>query len=93
MITITYQEIETQFGFSPAMTLSPGEIGGNDSGWTIEGEIQQDYFSWVNKFKASHPVHGTVEGDFEDEIQATSREAYDHFVQYHQPELWDYLDI
>jgi hypothetical protein len=64
-----------------------------DSGWTITGELHEDYYWWVNKFTASHPVFGCVEGDFDYEVVASSEEAFAHFWAHHQPVAWDYHDI
>lgn len=63
------------------------------SGWTIKGEIHEDYFIWVNKFEAIHPKFGRVFGDFENEVTADSEEAFADFWKNHKPEAWDYQDI
>jgi hypothetical protein len=89
-----------------ALTLSPEDVGAPEDrtgtfthahpapdGWTITGEVREDYFYWVNKFYASHPEHGTVEGDFEEKVTASSEEAFNHFMQFHAPRAWDYYDI
>ena len=76
-----------------ALTLCPGAIGENESGWTIVGEIHEDYYEWVNYFEASHPDFGWVKGDFEDEVTASSKKAFDHFWKHHEPTQWDYQDI
>ena len=79
---------------SAAHTLSPDYLGFcKKSGWTISGEVHEDYYEWVNDFEATHPVYGTIKGDFEEEVQAESREAYDNFVKNFPPEEWDYYDI
>jgi len=65
----------------------------NKSGWTIIGEIHEDYFEWVNEFEAYHKKYGVVYGDFEIEVFATSEEAYNHFYKHHKPKVWDYGDI
>lgn len=62
-------------------------------GWTVSGEVHEDYFTWVNEFEASHPVHGFVWGDFESLVFATSEEAFQHFHANHPPSAWDYGDI
>lgn len=42
-----------------AATLPADCIGFNErSGWTIEGEIKEDFWEWVNEFTATHPVYG-----------------------------------
>lgn len=65
----------------------------HDSGWTIKGRICHDYASWVNDFEANHPQLGRVWGNFENEVYATSDQAFRHFFEHHQPEAWDYQDI
>lgn len=79
--------------WSPARTLSPADLGLQPSGWTILGEVQEDYYQWVNYFEAYHPDYGWVKGDFEDEVQAESEEAFNHFMEHHPYEEWDYGDI
>ena len=76
-----------------ALTLEPDYIGHNDSGWTIVGEIQKDYYEWVNEFTATHPRFGKVSGDFESEVVASSEEAFNNFLISHAPTAWDYRDI
>ena len=76
-----------------AHTLHPSYIGTNDSGWTIEGRIVEDWYEWVNDFKATHPEYGKVSGNFEGKVKATSKEAYEHFIENHPPQRWDYQDI
>lgn len=79
---------------SDAYTLSESHIGTHeDTGWTIEGEIHEDYYTWVNEFKATHPDFGLVWGDFEKSVMAYSQEGYEHFLKNHPPESWDYYDI
>ncbi len=65
----------------------------HDSGWTITGEVHEDYYVWVNEFKATHLKYGEIAGNFEDEVTAESEEAFAHFWQNHEPEAWDYMDI
>ncbi len=62
-------------------------------GWTISGEVHEDYFLWVNGFEASHPTLGRVHGDFESEVHADSEEAFQDFYAKHPPQAWDYWDI
>lgn len=76
-----------------ARTLCPMELGTNDSGWTIEGTVCEDYYEWVNYFTATHPIYGELKGDYEDEIVGETKEAVDHFVANHGPNEWDYYDI
>lgn len=63
------------------------------SGWTITGEVREDYYTWVNDFTATHPIHGAVSGDFEKTVTATSEAALADFLAHHAPEEWDYYDI
>ena len=76
-----------------ALTLSPSCIGENNSEWTIEGEIHEDWYEWVNEFKATHPKYGKVWGDFEEKVYADSEEGFQDFYKHHVPEAWDYGDI
>lgn len=87
-----------------ALTLNSGEIcdtgaeGGHHSrthpdGWTISGQIHEDYYVWVNDFEASHPTFGRIEGNFENMVFACSEEAFQDFYAKHKPEAWDYMDI
>lgn len=78
---------------SPALTIYADYIGNNESGWNIKGEIITDYYSWVNSFVAEHEEYGKVQGDFEEEVEASSIEAFEHFILHHHPESWDYWDI
>lgn len=78
---------------SEVYTLSPSVIGLNDSGWTVEGEIHEDYFKWVNRFKATHPTYGVIEGDFNETVTAESEEAFNDFMKNHTPESWDFDNI
>jgi hypothetical protein len=81
-----------KFG-SQAITLTSDSIGTHKSGWVIEGQIHEDYYTWVNMFKATHPTYGRVIGDFEKEVFADSKEGYDNFCKHHPVENWDYWDI
>ncbi len=87
-----------------ALTLEVGEVSekpvesGRHSrthadGWTIEGDVHEDYFVWVNEFSASHPHHGRVWGNFENEVHADTEEGFQHFFKHHPPSAWDYYDI
>jgi len=78
---------------SPARTLDPSHLGENPSGWTISGEVHEDWYEWVNYFEAVHPVFGWVRGDYEDVVEAKSKKAYAHFIAHHAPCEWDYWDI
>lgn len=78
---------------APARTLHPSYLGAQPSGWVITGEVQQDYYEWVNYFEARHPTFGWIKGDFEDEVKAKSKKALEHFMEHHPPEEWDYWDI
>lgn len=80
-------------GGHDACTLLPSCVGANDSGWVVDADIQEDYFEWVNKFRANHPVYGVVWGDFEKVVYASNKEAYEHFTEHHPAEQWDYWDI
>jgi len=88
-----------------ALTLSSGEVTDgmvesghyyqkeHDDGWIISAIAYEDYYEWVNDFKAVHPIYGKVWGDFEEEVFADSEEGYKHFYENHTPDAWDYYDI
>ena len=76
-----------------ANTLPVCYIGQNESGWVIKGDIQSDWYEWVNEFEAEHPEYGKVWGDFEHTVYADSEDGYIHFITHHEPEQWDYWDI
>jgi hypothetical protein len=89
---------------SPALTLPRNEVTDTNAdsgvhtkthpdGWTITGELQEDYFVWVNNFEAYHPTLGKVWGNFEAEVNADSEEGFADFYSKHHPEAWDYCDI
>lgn len=65
----------------------------HDSGWTISAILHEDWFIWINEFSAIHPTLGYVHGDFENDVIASSDEAFDHFYANHTPDSWDYGDI
>ena len=78
-----------------AYTL-PAETGLFEDGWTINAEIQEDYYKWINDFEAvkydGDKVY-TVKGNFENEVICSSLEALEDFLTNHMPEEWDYWDI
>lgn len=76
-----------------ALTLEPGYIGTHENGWTITGQIHEDYYEWVNEFEAVHPELGKVWGNFEGEVLADSEEAFQAFYTSFPPVAWDYMDI
>lgn len=78
---------------SQARTLDPDQLGTNDSEWTIEGQVMEDYYEWVNDFTATHPIYGKLQGNYEEEVVGETKEAIDHFVANHPPCEWDYYDI
>lgn len=84
---------EVQHQYGNAVTLEPSELGDNDTGWTITGEVMEDYFEWVNAFTAVHLQHGIVFGDHEQTLYATSHAALAQFKEDHPANVWDYADI
>jgi hypothetical protein len=102
------KKLESQFS-SEAITLYPEEVGfdsdnpehhhnvemtkTHESGWTIIAEVHEDWYEWINDFNAIHPVYGKVWGNFEEEVYADSKEGFDHFVEHHPYNRWDYHDI
>lgn len=88
-----YTQNDFKYRDTNARTVDPDFIGDNDSGWYIEGIIHEDYYEWVNYFKAVHPEHGIVFGDFEKTVYASSEEAFNQFLKDHPYNEWDYHDI
>ena len=90
---------------SEALTLNPSEVCEghrkevgqhtrvHEDGWTITGDIEEEYFFWVNEFSAVHPKYGMVWGNFEKTVYATSKRAFKHFCENHPYESWDYCEI
>lgn len=79
---------------SLARTLRPEDLGESvATGWTLKGDVIEDYYEWVNEFEATHPEHGYVKGDFESVVEASSDFALGHFLVYFEPNEWDYHDI
>ena len=77
-----------------ANTLEPDDLGTHQApdGWTVEGEVHEDWYEWVNDFTATKGKM-KVWGNFEKSVYATSKRAYDDFIKYHEPKEWDYWDI
>lgn len=67
--------------------------GKNKSGWAVIGEVQEDYFVWMDSFTARHKEYGTVKGSFEGIIKFTSKKGLEHFMKHHGPHEWDMGDI
>lgn len=88
-----YKETYKKTFITEARTLDPGYIGENDSGWKISGKVHEDYYTWVNDFEAVHKKYGVVKGCFETEVEATSKEALEHFKKHHPVDVWDYYEI
>ena len=65
----------------------------HESGWTISGDLHNEFYVWIEKFKACHPKYGRVFGNFEKIVEADSEEGFKHFWKYHPPEAWDYGDV
>jgi hypothetical protein len=86
------KEFELDFDHE-ARTLYPGAIGTHENGWTITGEIHEDYYEWVNYFEASHPIHGKVKGCYETYIEADTKMAFEAFEKEFPANIWDYYDI
>lgn len=72
---------------------SPEFLVIHENGWTISGTVSEDYYVWINEFHASHPIFGSVGGDFEDFIYASSEEAFENFLEHYPYDEWDYYDI
>lgn len=65
----------------------------HSNGWTITGNMSNDYYSWVEKFEAIHPTFGKIVGVVDDKIYATSEEGYEDFIKNHPITGMDLDDI
>ena len=65
----------------------------HDDGWKITAKVHEDYYEWIENFKAEHPIYGKVWGNFQDKVFADSEEGYQHFYKNHTPFAWDHDDI
>lgn len=74
----------------------------HDSGWTISGKISNDWYSWVEEFRATHEKFGTVVGFnytgidatiYDTSVYATSEEGLRDFIETHTPRIFDLGDI
>jgi len=63
------------------------------SGWTISGEVHEDYYTWVEEFSAKHDKYGEIIGNFNDFILVESEESLKHFLKHHPYEDWELKDI
>jgi hypothetical protein len=61
--------------------------------WMIKGIIYEDAYYWVEDFVAYHPKYKFVFGNFEEDVYASSEEAYKDFISKHTPHTWDGGDI
>ena len=66
------------------------------NGWTISGQIVEDWVSWVPFITASHKNYGIIYGDFSEEIivvSDNSDKALFHFLDNNMPLVWTSWDI
>lgn len=95
-LTLSPSDVRNETGNN---VVGKGEFGypifklTHDDGWTIEGIVHEDYYEWVNYFRAEHPKYGKVWGNFEDCVYAESEEGFEDFYKNHTPRAWDYQDI
>jgi hypothetical protein len=65
----------------------------HESGWQISAKICNDYYTWVEKFTAIHPIHGKISGSYGSKVIAESELAFNHFFEHHPFHEFDYGDI
>jgi hypothetical protein len=66
------------------------------NGWTISGQIVEDWVSWVPFITAFHKIYGIIYGDFSEEIIVVSDnpdKALFHFLDNNIPLVWTSWDI
>ena len=75
-----------------ALTLETDYINNPEKcgGWIVIGQAHEDYYEWINGFVAIKYCDDMVCGDFEKEIYASSKEAYEDFIKNCPPTAWDY---
>lgn len=65
----------------------------HDSGWTISALLNDgDGYYYISEFEATHPVYGSVKGDFDILVIATSELGFNNFIENHPYDEWDYQD-
>lgn len=85
---------EILFIHNGARTLEPSIGFDEKSGWTVDAEIQEDYYTWINYFEAyKNNKRCYVKGDFESIIETSSLKTLDDFLSYYNVYEWDYSDI
>ena len=61
-------------------------------GWVIQAKrVQSEFyagFSWVEEFKAIHPIHGIVFGDYQSKVYASTSKGFEHFHQFYFPNIF-----
>lgn len=82
-------------GLSPYACGQLGMSGEKEhySGWTIKGEVREDWFKWTQEFYAHHEIFGDLWGDYNGTVYAYSQKAYNHFYENHPPIFFDSRDI
>ncbi len=68
-------------------------LGDHEDGWHIFGQIQRDYYEWINDFFAYNDNGRFICGDFEYEVVADSEETFNEFKEKYPPYSFDYWDI
>lgn len=66
------------------------------NGWTISGQIVEDYVSWVPFITAFHKNYGIIYGDFSEEIIVVSNnpdKTLFNFLDNNMPLVWTSWDI
>ena len=73
-----------EYDLNRFVTNSNGEYTfTHDNGWTITSKPNCDYYVWITKFNASHPIYGKVwSGDLNKSINGDNREALRVFLKF-----------
>lgn len=94
MIKFDYKMDANYNGYNiPKRTLFASYLGFHSSGWLVEAEVIEDYYTWIEEFWAFHPVHGIVKGNFESMVMASSENSLLEFLNCFEFEEWDAWDI
>jgi hypothetical protein len=71
---------------SPIIELSYSKYRMEQNGWQLEYQPVEsrgyNYKQWIEEFKAIHPIHGIVFGNFAAKIYASSQKCFQYFSEY-----------
>jgi hypothetical protein len=70
----------------PIIELAYSKYKMESNGWKLEYKpVESRGYNrkeWIEEFKATHPIHGIVFGDFAKKIYASSQKCFEYFSEY-----------